>query len=158
MMEVEEPSGPPRGLLLGLGILGLILAGALASLFVFNLQPQIGGGGTCQSGTSCIAMPANASALNFKPVNVTVVMGVNNSIMWTNQDTVQHTVVVCPVGGGQICSPSEAVASSTFLSHGDTYQVTLNATGVYHFFCSIHPATMRGTIVVVAGSNSSATT
>jgi plastocyanin len=157
-MEVEETSGPPRGLLIGLSILGLILAGAVASLFVFRLQPQIGGSGTCQSGVSCIAMPANASALNFSPMNVTVVMGVNNTIMWTNQDTIQHTVVVCPVGGGQVCSPSVAVASSTFLSHGDTFQATLNATGVYHFYCSIHPATMRGTIVVVGGSNSTATT
>jgi len=157
-MEVEEPSGPPRGLFIGLGILGLILAGAVASLFVFKLQPQIGGSGTCQSGVSCISMPANASALNFSPINATVVMGVNNTVIWTNQDTIQHTVVVCPVGGGQICSPSNSVAMSSFLSHGDSYQVTFNATGVYHFFCSIHPATMRGTIVVVSGSNSSATT
>jgi len=157
-MEVEERTGPPRGLFLGLGILGLILAGALASLFVFNLQPQISGSGTCQSGISCIAMPANASALNFKPVNVTVVMGENNTVIWTNQDTIEHTVVVCAVGGGQICSPSKAVATSSLLSHGDTYQVTLNATGVYHFFCSIHPATMRGTIVVVGGGNSTSTT
>jgi len=156
-MEVEEHSGPPRTLLLGLGILGLIVAGALASLFVFRLQPQISAGGACQSGTACIAMPANASSLNFSPMNVTVVMGTNNTIVWTNQDTIQHTVYVCPVGGGQICSPSVAIAYSTFLSHGDTFQVTLNATGTYHFFCSIHPATMRGTIVVVGGSNSTAT-
>ncbi len=154
-MEVEEPSGPPRGLLLGLGIIGLIVAGGVASLFIFRLQPQISGTGACTSGASCIAMPANASALNFSPVNVTVVMGVNNTIRWSNQDTVQHTIVVCPAGGGQLCSPSVAVASSAILSHGDTFQVTLNATGVYHFFCSIHPATMRGTIRVVAGTTSS---
>ena len=157
-MEVEETSGPPRGLLLGLGILGLVLAGALVSLFVFNLQPQLGGSGTCQSGSSCISMPANASALNFSPINATVVMGVNNTVIWTNQDTIQHTVVVCPVGGGQLCSPAQAVAKSSILSHGDTFQVILNATGVYHFYCSIHPATMRGTIVVVVRSNSTAAT
>jgi len=157
-MEVEESSGPPRGLLLGLGIIGLILAVALVSLFVFNLQPALGGSGACQSGTSCIAMPANASSVNFSPVNATVMMGVNNTVIWTNQDTIQHTVVVCPVGGGQICSPTKAVALSTILSHGNAFQVTFNSTGVYHFYCSIHPTTMRGTIVVVAGSTSSATT
>jgi len=157
-MEVEEPSGPPQGLLIGLGILGLILAIALASLFVFNLQPQLGGSGTCQSGDTCIAMPPNASSVSFSPINATVGLGINNTVIWTNQDTIQHTVVVCPVGGGQICSPSSALAYSTILSHGDTYQVTFNATGVYHFYCSIHPATMRGTIVVVGGSNSSTTT
>jgi len=85
-------------------------------------------------------------------------MGMNNTIVWTNMDTIQHTVVVCPVGGGQLCPPSASLAYSPILSHGDTFQVILNATGVYHFYCSIHPATMRGTIVVVGGSNSSATT
>jgi plastocyanin len=85
-----------------------------------------------------------------------VILGVNSTIMWTNQDTVQHTVVVCPAGGGQICTPSKAFASSGFLSHGDTFQVVLNSTGVFHYFCSIHPATMRGTIVVKAGGATSA--
>jgi plastocyanin len=157
-MEVEEPSGPPRGLLLGLGVVGLVLAGAVASLFVFRLQPPLGGGITCASGTSCVSMPANASALNFSPSNITVIQGVNSTIVWSNQDTVQHTVVVCPIGGGQICAPSKALASSGFLSKGDTFQVTLNSTGVYHFFCSIHPGIMRGTIVVKAGAAASAST
>ena len=103
-------------------------------------------------------MPANASANNFSPINVTVVLGVNSTIKWTNEDTVQHTIVVCPIGGGQLCSPSKATASSPILSHGDTFEVTLNATGVYHYYCSIHPATMRGTVVVVAGGSSSAST
>jgi plastocyanin len=136
----------------------LVLAGALASLFVFRLQPQLGGSTTCASGSSCVSMPANASSLNFSPDNVTVVLGVNSTIVWSNQDTVQHTVVVCPIGGGQICSPSKALFSSGFLSKGDTFQVSLNSTGVYHFFCSIHPATMRGTIVVKAGGATSTST
>jgi len=157
-MDIEEHSGPPRGLLLGLGIIGLVLGGAIAGLFILRLQPPIGGNLSCASGTACVSMPANASAINFSPINSTVLLGVNSTVMWTNQDSVQHTIVVCPVGGGQVCSPSKAVASSPILSHGDTFEVTLNATGVYHYFCSIHPATMRGTIVVVAGTSPSAST
>ncbi len=157
-MEVEEPSGPPRGLLLGLALIGLLVAVAIASLFVFRLQPPLVEGTACVSGVACVSAPANAAAVNFAPINITVVMGVNNTIEWTNQDTVQHTIVVCPVGGGQICSPSAAVASSPILSHGETFEVTLNATGVYHFYCSIHPATMRGTIVVLKSSGASTST
>ncbi len=157
-MEVEEPSGPPRGLLLGLGLIGLVLATVIASVFVFRLQPPLAGGTSCVSGVACIAAPANAAAVNFAPINITVVIGVNNTIRWTNQDTVQHTIVVCPVGGGQTCSPSAAVASSPILSQGDTFEATLNATGTYHFYCSIHPTTMRGTIVVLAGSGASTST
>jgi plastocyanin len=99
-------------------------------------------------------MPNGAAVLNFSPDSITVVVGVNNTVQWTNQDSVQHTVVVCPVGGGQLCSPSAAVASSSILSHSDTFEVTLNDTGVYHYYCSIHPGTMRGTVTVVAGSSS----
>jgi plastocyanin len=152
-MEVEEPSGPPRGLLLGLGILGLLLAGALASLFLFKLQPAIGGAPLpVVAGVTSIMMPSNAAAVNFNPSNVTVVLGTNSTILWTNLDTVEHTVVVCPVGGGPVCPTSSAVAASPVLSKGDTFTVILNSSGVYHFYCSIHPATMRGTIVVKGGA------
>jgi plastocyanin len=99
-------------------------------------------------------MPNGAAVVNFSPDSITVVMGVNNTVQWTNQDSVQHTVVVCPVGGGALCSPSLAVASSSILSHGDTFEVTLNETGVYHFYCSIHSATMRGTVTVMGGDSS----
>ncbi len=124
-------------------------------MFVFRLQPPIAVPGSCAAGIACATMPANAAALNFSPINFTVVLGVNSTVKWTNQDTVQHTVVVCPVGGGQVCSPAKALASSPVLSRGDAFELTFNATGTYHFFCSIHPATMRGTVVVVSGSTSS---
>jgi plastocyanin len=135
----------------------VITGAALASVFIFRLQPQVGGGASCASGLACDTMPANAAAFNFAPANITVFTGVNNTIQWTNQDTIQHTVVVCPIGGGQVCSPSKAIASSPILSHGDTFEVTLNSTGSYHFYCSIHPATMRGTIVVKAGPTTTST-
>lgn len=154
VVEVEEQSGPPRWLLPALGVIALVIAGTLASVFIFKLQPPLAVSTSCASGLACISMPPNASTLNFTPINSTVVMGVNNTVMWTNDDSIQHTVVVCPAGGGQLCSPSAAVAASGFLSKGDTFEVTLNATGVYHFYCSIHPGTMRGTIVVLAASAS----
>ncbi len=133
------------------------MGGAIAGLFVLRLQPALGGAVSCTSGIACVSIPANAAAVNFDPFNITVVLGMNNTIKWTNLDSVQHTVVVCPVGGGQVCSPSSAVASSPILSKGDTFQATLSASGTYHFYCSIHPATMRGTIVVVGGSSSTST-
>jgi plastocyanin len=153
-METEEKSGPPRAFYIGMTLLMVVIGGALAGVFIFKLQPQLSSGGVnCPSGTACIIMPANAAVVNFSPVNMTVVMGVNNTIQWTNKDTIQHTVVVCQANGPQECAPSAAVASSTFLSQGDTFTVTLNSTGVYHYFCSIHPATMKATIVVKAAGS-----
>ena len=153
-MEHDEEAYSPRWILLVLtGVALVVLVGVAAALAV-PLQPPLGGGVSCASGVACVSMPNGAAVLNFSPDSITVVMGVNNTVQWTNQDSVQHTVVVCPVGGGQLCSPTAAVASSSILSHGDTFEVTLNGTGVYHYYCSIHSATMRGSISVVAGNSS----
>jgi plastocyanin len=152
-METEEYQGAPRGLLLSLGLVGLVLGGAIAGEFVFRLQPQIQGGSiTVQPGVASVAMPPNAAVINFSPVNITVIVGANNTIQWTNQDTIAHTVVVCALNGPQICQPSSAVASSPTMAQGDRFKLILNASGTYHYFCSIHPATMRGTILVKGGT------
>ncbi|MDE1852699.1 MAG: cupredoxin domain-containing protein [Thaumarchaeota archaeon] len=149
-METEENYGPPRGMILGLGLVGLVLAAALAGVFIFKLQPQITNSVSTTAGEASVVMPSNAAVNNFAPVNITVILGVNGTVMWTNQDTIPHTVVVCPVGGGQVCSSSVAIASSSVLSHGDTFTYSFTAAGTYHYYCSIHPATMRATIVVVS--------
>lgn len=152
-METDEEGYSPKWILLAFGLVATVVLVGVAAALAVPLQPPLGGGGSCASGVACIKMPNGAAVVNFSPDSITVVLGVNSTVQWTNQDSVQHTVVVCSVGGAQLCSPSAAVASSSFLSHGDTFQVTLNQTGVYHYYCSIHPATMRGTIVVVSGSS-----
>jgi len=156
-LDSEEEAYSPRWILLLLAGVSLVVLVGVAAALAVPLQPPLAQGPSCASGTACVSMPNGAAVLNFSPNSITVVMGVNNTVQWTNQDSVQHTVVVCPVGGGQLCAPSSSVAHSSILSHGDTFQVILNATGVYHFYCSIHPATMRGTIDVVGASNSSTT-
>ena len=53
-MDIEEHLGPPRGLLLGLGVVAIVLAGALAGEFVFRLQPALTTGETRPRGScSC---------------------------------------------------------------------------------------------------------
>jgi len=153
-LETEEEYSP-RLILIALFVVAMIVLVGVGVALAVPLQPSLSSGGaSCASGIACIRMPNNAAVINFSPDNITIFMGVNNTVQWTNQDSVQHTVVVCPVGGGQLCSPTIAVATSPVLSKGDTFQVMLNATGVYHFYCSIHPATMRGTIVVISGNSS----
>ena len=153
-MESDEESYSPRWVLLALAGVALVVLVGVAAALAVPLQPPLGGGPSCASGIACITMPNGAAVLNFSPDSITVVMGVNNTVQWTNQDSVQHTVVVCPLGGGQLCPPSTAVASSSILSHGDTFEVVLNETGIYHYYCSIHSATMRGTIAVLPGNSS----
>lgn len=82
------------------------------------------------------------SSLNFEPANVTVVIGVNNTIEWRDNDqTAQHTVTSTSVPDG-----AKMFDSST-LNGGNTYTLTLVVPGIYHYYCKYHPAWMIATIV-----------
>ncbi len=54
-----------------------------------------------------VAMPSgvgNNQSLNFSPSKLTVVIGVNNTIEWVNQDSVSHTVIATGAPSGGRCS------------------------------------------------------
>jgi plastocyanin len=95
-----------------------------------------------------IGVSANQS-LNFLPSTITVVIGVNNTIIWTNQDVTPHTVTTLP--GSTLPSGASSFDSST-LSQGQTFRLTLSIPGTYQYHCSIHPAWMKSTIIVKAAA------
>ena len=66
------------------------------------------------------------------PVNVTVTIGVNNSIEWVNDDTVGHTAtaLVAPAGALKF--------NSGLISEGKSFSITLNVAGVYKYTCAWH--------------------
>jgi len=66
------------------------------------------------------------------PVNVTVTIGVNNSIEWLNDDTVGHTAtaLVAPAGALKF--------NSGLISEGKSFSVTLVVPGVYKYTCAWH--------------------
>jgi plastocyanin len=145
-METETSSRPARGFLLLIGLGGILLGALVAAELVVPLQPPLAvSGPTPIAGAASVTMPPNAAVVGFSPRNITVIIGVNNTIVWTNQDTIIHTVFSrsVPTGATAFQSPT--------LSHGDTFKVTLNVTGVYDYYCSIHPATMTGSVTVKGG-------
>jgi len=83
--------------------------------------------------------PANAPG--FAPDTVTVVMGVNNTVTWTNNDVAAHTVTSV-AGNGTI--------SSSNMNPNATFTYTFTAPGTYHYYCLYH-SWMTGTVVVKAG-------
>ncbi len=141
-METEEPTKPGRGFLWALGIVALLVGALIAAELTIPLQPGIIVGNACPSESSCVFMPPNASTVGFSGRNITVIVGVNNTVVWTNQDTVAHTVVstLVPQGVGTF--------ASTILQKGDTFSQTFTTAGVYSYECSIHPLTMKGTVTV----------
>ena len=82
-----------------------------------------------------------SSSLNFDPKSITVVVGVNNTVIWTNDDSAMHTVTssIVPAGAQRFDSGS--------LSSGSTFTVTLTVPGTYQYHCNFH-SWMTGTIVV----------
>jgi plastocyanin len=70
----------------------------------------------------------------------TLKVKVGSTLKWTNQDPVEHNVT--SAGG-----PTK-FASKNF-GEGGTFEIKVNAPGVIHYRCTLHPATMNGTIEVV---------
>jgi plastocyanin len=147
--EVDEEEGnysPGKGFFVAVGAVMIILGMLVVAALAVPIQPGL----PKQTVASGIIMPSGAAddQLNFSPARVTVVIGINNSVTWTNKDTVGHTVVSSTVPAGA------QSFSSDIINPGGTFTVTLTVPGTYDYFCSIHPAWMRASIVVVGGGGS----
>jgi plastocyanin len=70
----------------------------------------------------------------------TVKVRTGSTIKWTNYDPVEHNVT--SVGGAQ-------TFKSANFGEGASFEATLTRPGVIHYLCTIHPASMNGTIEVV---------
>ncbi len=100
---------------------------------------------TCK-GTNCAYVNITAGAsgctnpsspCGFDPATLTVVIGVNNTVMWTNQDQAVHTVT------GSNWGSSEAPG----ISPGGNFTYTFATAGSYQYHCIYHSG-MIGTVVV----------
>ncbi len=97
-------------------------------------------------GTLLVILPGSAiqsgvaNQITFSPQNVTVVIGTNNTVQWTNKDTADHTVTSDQ--GDSISFNSGA------LGPGQTFEYTFNTPGVYPYYCTFHPGWMKGAITV----------
>jgi plastocyanin len=71
----------------------------------------------------------------------TIRVKVGSTIKWTNYDPVDHNVTSE--------SGPQKFASKDF-GEGETYELKVTKPGIIHYECTIHPATMNGTIEVVS--------
>jgi plastocyanin len=88
----------------------------------------------------------------YAPATITVVIGKNNTVVWTNKDIAFHTATSassdpanfasgCLDGTGAACPGSSGVS---------TYQFTFTVPGTYVYHCDYHPW-MAGKVIVVSG-------
>ena len=84
-----------------------------------------------------------ANKISFEPINITVVIGVNNTIVFANHDDQEHILesTSWPQGG----TPFQFYSLP-----GQNNALTLTTPGKYTYFCEWHPIWMDGTITVIA--------
>ncbi len=86
----------------------------------------------------------SANPPGYTPDSLTLVIGVNNTVTWTNNDSVHHTVTTTS-------APSGASFNSGNMNGGVTCTHTFTVPGTYQYDCAYH-SWMTGTIVVRASS------
>jgi len=94
----------------------------------------------------------------YNPLSITVVIGKNNTVVWTNEDAAFHTATSASTDPASFDSGclNGAGATCTSGSNGNSYQFTFTAPGTYLYHCSYHPW-MQGVIKVLAGTGSTST-
>jgi plastocyanin len=88
-----------------------------------------------------VIIPAGTGSntnLTYQPGSIVVVIGVNNTVTWVNNDGVPHTVTA-----------SDNSFDSGNLAAGATWSHTFTSVGEYQYQCSYHNW-MKGTVIVKA--------
>jgi plastocyanin len=109
------------------GLIPLILLAAFATVYV------------ARAATASV----NIQNIAFNPASITVNAG--DTVNWTNNDSVAHTVTSDTSGVFNMSS-----------APGSTVSFTFNTPGTFAYHCNIHP-NMHGTVVVLAAASAGST-
>lgn len=115
---------------------------------VFALSPQSSALATTSPQITKISIPSGSgitqSSQGYSPASVVVVIGVNNTVTWTDNDdqmdangyTPNHTVTA-----------NDNSFTSVSLSIGDSFTYTFTSPGTYMYHCKVH-SWMSGLVTV----------
>lgn len=81
----------------------------------------------------------NTTSVYYSPPKIVVVIGVNNTVTWVNNDDAPHTVTA-----------RDGSFNSGNLNPGQSWTYTFTTPGTYSYFCSYH-TWMKGTVIVESG-------
>ena len=81
----------------------------------------------------------------YMPSNVVVSVG--TTITWINSDTLPHTVTSGSDGADAVGLEIPNGFDSGFMSSGDEFEQTFDVTGLYDYYCQLHPWMMASFIV-----------
>ncbi|MEM2095719.1 MAG: plastocyanin/azurin family copper-binding protein [Candidatus Caldarchaeum sp.] len=132
-----------------------VVAVAASALLFYTFLYGLGGENRSESGSATVFIRLGSyredAATTYDPPTVRVVLRVNNTVVWVNEDITVHDVTHEP------CMYNEQGCIKTFksklLETGESFSYTFTQPGRYDYRCSPHPW-MRGTVVVEAGGRS----
>lgn len=101
-----------------------------------------------KAGSAASAPSVVMELIQFRPATVEVPAG--TTVTWKQQHAGAHTVTSGRVeqGSGGVTQRADGKFDSGEIGTGDTFQHEFSEPGTYPYFCSIHPATMRGEVRV----------
>lgn len=137
----------------GIVAIAVVAVVVVAGAFVFLASANTGApnAGVCaSSSTGGQPVPVSiysgssnsANPPGYTPDSMTLVIGANNTVTWTNNDSVHHTVTTTS-------APSGGSFDSGNMNAGATCTHTFTIPGTYQYDCTYH-TWMTGTIVVKA--------
>jgi plastocyanin len=85
---------------------------------------------------------------NFEPKEIRGTLGINNKIIWTNDDTTAHSVTSDNQFKDQINGPFNSIDSIGLVLPQKTFEFTFTQDGEYPYHCEPHPW-MTGKVVIV---------
>jgi len=127
--------------------------GMIGYLVVLSSSSSIAGS---QSNTTSQVMPpssnevqvsidqgsgTNVNLPGYSPTDIRVVIGVNNTVRWTNNDNMAHTVTA-----------TDGSFDSGNMNAGDSFVHTFNQTGTFAYICVYHHW-MHGSVTVIGSAN-----
>ena len=120
----------------------LIFSAATAAACSSDTAPNDGGGGA--AGTVTVGNILFKSGHNGtqNPAVDTVAAGTTVTWTWTNTGDTPHSV------RSEAAPAPHFTSSGNMTGNGQTYAVTFDTPGTYHYDCAVHGPAMTGTIVV----------
>lgn len=141
-----------------LGILEIVVVVVfIGSFYAFANQTPSATASHTSGSVVAVAMPDGAgtppsnwepstglvfAGTSYSPDTIVVVIGVNNTVTWVNQDTAPHTVTFISVPPGVTTA-----INSGEVSPGGTFTYTFTVAGNYTYDCMYHPW-MGGKVIV----------
>lgn len=146
------------GLAVGIGLVAIFAMGVTPALNLHDAKASL----SERTTISAVVIPKGAtsspsSGKNFEPSTIRVVIGVNNTVRWTNNDELPSWVVadnpgVDPDFAAKTQQFSSGIVyangTNSFLLPGKSFEFTFNRPGEIHYYDIIHPW-MQGTVIVL---------